>query len=197
VELKIIQDMNYVERFSYSKLSTFKTCPHMYKLNYIDGINGWNNGFANVGSLVHNILERYYRNELASFELSSAFMDEFDDAVPHGVKLRFENGFYKDLSESYKEQCIDYLNSFAGFDGYEAIAIEENFNILIELNGVKIILNGFIDAILKDNCGNIIIVDHKSKSAFKNKDEVAEYARQLYTYSIYVNMKYEVYPTEL
>jgi len=169
----------------------------MYKLNYIDGVKGCSNGFGEVGSLVHSLLERYYNGELEQFELSEKFLEEFDEAVPHGVVLTFENGFRKDLSEQYMRQCVGFLDNFGGFEGYEVIGVEENFSLLVEIGDKKFMLNGFLDLVLKDKYGNYHVIDFKSKSKFKDQNEVDEYSRQLFTYAIYIKHRYGVFPKEL
>ena len=197
IEYKVLQDMTGIERFSYSKISSFYTCPYMYKFNYIDGVEGVDNGFAAIGSLVHSILERYYRGELEQFEMSQVLLDEFDEAVPDGVVITFPSGFSKDLTEQYKEQCVEFLDYFEGFENYRVAAIEDNFNLLLEIKDRKIILNGFIDLVIADANNNYYIIDWKSKAKFKNQQEINEYARQLYTYAIYIKHHYGEWPNEL
>ena len=52
--------------------------------------------------------------------------------------------------------------------------------------------------IVKDkNTGRYIVVDHKSKSKFKNEEERDEYARQLYLYALYIKAEYGEFPSHL
>ena len=195
--VKVLCDVSNVDRYSFSKLSTIYQCPYSYDLYYNEKIEGEGNGFADCGSLVHSILERYFKGELLQFELVDTFINEFEEAVPEGIFITFESGFKKDMTEKYKEQCISYLESFSGFDDLEVISAEEKFDILVAINNKKIIFNGFIDAIAKDKNGDFYIIDHKSKANWKNKDELKKYTRQLYVYALYVKYKYGKYPKEL
>ena len=49
--------------YSHSQLSTYETCPHQYKLSYIDKIKIETEGIeAFMGSRVHEALEKLYRD---------------------------------------------------------------------------------------------------------------------------------------
>ncbi|RPJ04757.1 MAG: hypothetical protein EHM36_09395, partial [Deltaproteobacteria bacterium] len=49
--------------YSHSQLSTYETCPHQYKLAYIDRIETETEGIeAFMGSRVHDALEKLYRD---------------------------------------------------------------------------------------------------------------------------------------
>lgn len=194
---EVITDISNVDKYSFSKLSTIHQCPYSYDLYYNQKIEGKNNGMAQCGSLVHSILERYFKGELLQFELANVFLSEFDENVPNGVKLTFSDNFERDMTEKYKEQCVEFLSNFSEIEGLEVIGTEENFNLLTKIKDKSIILNGFIDIIAKDKDENFYIIDWKSKSKFKNKKEIKEYARQLYLYSIYVKHKYGFFPKEL
>lgn len=197
MEIKFIQDLKDVERYSFSKLSCIYQCPYCYDLYYNKKVKGEGNGFADCGSLVHSILERYFKGELLQFELSDTFLSEFDEVVSDGVQLKFNENFERNMTDKYKEQCTEYLTNFDGFDGLDVISSEENFNMLVEINGKKIILNGFIDAIAKDENGEYYVIDHKSKASWANKKELKKYARQLYIYAYYIKYKYGKFPKQL
>ena len=67
----------------------------------------------------------------------------------------------------------------------------------VEFKIDKFDFRGYIDQVLEDADGEIIIVDHKSKAQFKSKAEQKEYARQLYLYAIPIFEKYGKYPKSL
>ena len=49
--------------YSHSQLSTYETCPHQYKLAYIDKIEAETESIeAFMGSRVHDALEKLYRD---------------------------------------------------------------------------------------------------------------------------------------
>ena len=50
--------------WSFSRLNSFKTCPYEWYLQYIEGISGEDNFYAEFGSYCHKILEKYVRLRL-------------------------------------------------------------------------------------------------------------------------------------
>lgn len=129
------------------------------------------------------------------------FLDNFKRDVPNGVKLKLPTGFTLDLTKNYKTQITEFLNNFSGFtvDGkqIDIIGVEKNFLMVVQFGDKKIIFNGIIDVVGKDNEDNYYILDHKSKKEFKDESERQEYARQLYLYSIYIKNTYGKYPVKL
>lgn len=178
-----------VERYSFSKLSSWWTCPYGYKLKYIDHKVGIGNAFSSYGSLVHSIMERYAKGEIELWDLSSVYEWEFETAVPE----KFPYNKYVVLRNSYYKQGLDFLRSFSGYDGYKILGVEESF----ELKFNDWLFVGVIDLIFEDEGGRLIIRDYKSKAAFKDDKERAKYARQLYLYSLYIKEKYGRFPDEL
>lgn len=199
MDFEVIADVKGVEKFSFSKLNAFHQCKYAYDLCYNKKHRGIENGFGQIGTEVHSILERFESGQLLQFELAQTFENEFDEAVPNGVKLYFVSGYCKDLTENYVNQCINFLTNWGGFEEYglKVIGTEEEFNTLFRIKDKFIFLNGFIDVVAEDENGDLYIIDYKSKSAFKSKEEVMEYARQLYLYSIWVKEKYGKYPKYL
>lgn len=177
------------ERYSFSKLSSFHTCPYGYKLSYIDHQERIGNAFSSYGTLVHSILERYSKHELGLEDLVDTFEWEYASAVPEA----FPYNKYVDLEESYKSQAIDFLFSFTGYQNYKILGVEKNFDLEID----DWIFNGIIDLVFEDENGRLIIRDYKSKASFKNKTEQKTYARQLYLYSLHIKEQYGRYPDEL
>jgi ATP-dependent exoDNAse (exonuclease V) beta subunit len=156
-------------------------------LTYIEQRKGTDNAFSQYGSFVHELLEDYANNKKAVFELLDAFVDGY----PFSVTKEFPPNAHVDLNESYYNDGVAYFTEFDGFGDYEVVAAEDEFEEAIDDD---FILNGFIDLVLKDKDGNIIIRDHKSKSSFKNKKEQHDYARQLYLYRLRIYRKYGQYP---
>lgn len=184
---------NNTPKWSYSRVSTYNTCPHAYKLRYIDKQTEDSNVFSQYGTFCHEILEKYAKNEVAIFELVELYREGYEE----NVSLPFPPSPPKvDLPSKYYEDGLRFFSNFEGFEE-EVVGVEEKFTILIEHEEYPpILLTGFIDIVLDDN-GEIIIQDWKSKGKFKSKKERAEYFRQLYLYSIYVKEKYGKDPSKL
>lgn len=177
-------------RWSFSSANTYDTCPQAFRLGYLDALPRVDNAFSDWGTFMHSLMERYFKGELEFFELSQAYLDGYDEAV----KCEFPPNKFCDLSQRYYAAGKEYLDSFDGtaFEDCEVVGVEQRVRLTI--GGRPFI--GVIDLILKHG-DDFIIVDHKSKSAFKSKREQAEYARQLYLYALYIHEKYEKWPVKL
>ena len=178
-----------LEQYSFSKLSTWWTCPYGYKLKYIDHKPGIGNAFSSFGTLVHSIMERYSKGELELWDLPAVYEWEFETAVPE----KFPWNKYVNLRNSYYEQGLSFLKSFQGYNNCKLLGIEDDFRLQID----DWIFVGIIDLVFEDEDGRLIIRDYKSKASFKDEKEQSKYARQLYLYSLYVKEKYGRYPDEL
>lgn len=177
---------NTPEKYSFSKLSSWWTCPLGYKMRYIEHQTGEGNAFSSYGSFVHGIMERYANGESPLGSLPSVYEWEFESAVPE----KFPPNKYADLHDTYYRQGLEFLKSFSGYDSYEILGVEEKFEIQID----DWVFVGVIDLVYRDEQGRLIILDYKSKSGFKNDAELKKYLRQLYLYSIYVKQKFGQYP---
>lgn len=179
-------------RFSFSSVSAYNTCPRMFRYTYLDGDKTReNNAFSDFGSFCHSLLEQYYKGEIELFELSERYSDQYDANVTSAFPLSRNNA----MAENYYEAGKKYFDQFRDpWEGYSVLGVEEKFTLSIK--GIQ--FTGVIDLVLQDpTTKDIIIVDHKSKSAFKDHWELAEYLRQLYLYSIHVKNTYGEYPKKL
>ena len=60
----MISKKESLNTFSYSQLSTFKSCPQQYKIIYLDGVRKINESIeAFMGKRVHEVLEWLYSKE--------------------------------------------------------------------------------------------------------------------------------------
>lgn len=169
----------------------------MWRRRYIEKESGVGNSFASYGTLMHSILERFERGELAFESLQDVFEWEYPSAVPEP----FPPNKFCDLRERYYQQGIDYLKSWNCallLEGVEVLEVEKNFEIEINpVSGDPFLFNGIIDLVMRDGEGQIIIEDHKSKARFTSIGEQKKYARQLYLYSLHVKQEYGMWPVEL
>lgn len=135
---------------------------------------------------MHETLEKYFKGELAPYETE----DYFAFGFTAGIHYDFPKNKYVDLSDSYYQKGLEYLNNLDfDFDKYEILGVEKR--ITFEISGIK--MTGFIDLLLKDKeTGEIIVVDHKSANLkFKKNGEIykkdaehyEQFKRQLYIYS--------------
>lgn len=178
-----------LEHYSFSKLSSWWTCPYGFYLRYILKEAGISNAFASFGTLVHGIMERYAKGKTRKEDLADLYEWQFDSAVPE----KFPYNKYVNLRDSYYKQGLMFLKDFEGYDNYEILGVEEEFELKID----DWTFVGVIDLVFRDEEGRLIIRDYKSKASFKNAEEQHKYARQLYLYALFVKEKYGEYPEEL
>lgn len=175
------------EKYSFSKLSAFETCRQMFRKTYIEHIKGVGNCFSSYGSELHSIMERLAKGELSLENIVDVYDWEFDAAVPEDFP---DSKFCPNMRELYYKQGRNFLQNCSGFGDKKVLEVEAKFDMPID----DWIFNGIIDLVYEDNEGRLVLQDYKSKSSFKSKKEQAEYARQLYLYSLYIKEKYGKYP---
>lgn len=181
-----------MERYSFSKLSSFYQCPLQYYLNYIAREQRENNAFAEYGSFVHSLLERWADGELEVYELLDKYEEDFWQQVSH----EFPPNKYVDLAKKYYEDGVNFFFNFDGVDAKEILSAEEQFVEKVKCTTGKedFLVQGFIDLVYIDTQDRLVVHDWKSKAKFKSKDEQKKYARQLYIYSYYIKKKYGRFP---
>lgn len=173
--------------WSYSRVNSFDQCPRMFYLTYLQCADRVDNAFAQWGTLVHSLLERYYREQVELWDLTSLYEKEYSKTV----KERFP---FPRLEDSYYERGIEYLNNFNGQigDEEEILAVEDRY--VSTLGGRPVV--GVIDLIPRTKSG-LIVCDHKSRGQWKSKMERRKYLRQLNLYAVRVHEVYGEWPQEL
>lgn len=194
-DLFIIENMIW----SFSRLNSFYQCPFSWREKYINCNRGIKNFFSEYGSFIHSILEKYAKEELSLFEISQYYEDNFFDNVTYDAPPNR----YVDIKESYYNKGLEYLDNIdLDLSEYEILGVEKDVKFTIA--GHEMI--GFIDLLLRDKDGNIIVVDHKSASLKFNKNgkickgdekHFTEFKRQLYLYSLAVIEEYGIEPKQL
>ena len=181
-------------RWSFSKIAAFHQCPMSFYLTYIenpgsdDELPGY---FSEYGSLMHSILEQYYKGDLPEFCLADEWRSRYESEV-----IVAPPPFPKGFGEKNYNAAIQYLENFEGIpDGYKVLSVEKKF--VLDIGGYPV--SGIADLVLCDTAlqPDIIIVDHKTKSMASMKKEYQIYRMQLYLYAIWCKQEYGVYPKTL
>lgn len=181
-------------RWSYSRITSFETCPYSWYLKYLYGEKEEQNFYASYGSFVHKLLERFFKGKISKNALVTEFLSGFHLNV-------FGRKPNEEIASRYIELGYNYFRSFDGFK-YDMVSVEERLSF--DVDGVNYV--GVIDYLGRDKDGGMVIVDHKSKGLKKRSkrakptktdEELDRYLRQLYLYSIGVHEKYGEYPTKL
>lgn len=183
---------NEKERYSFSKLSTFHTCKLDYYQRYILKRKGEGNCYSSYGSLMHSILERYAKGELALNELVDTFEWEFESSIPEAFPEKLFGKKY-DMKGNYYKQGVEFLKNFKGYSDCNILGVEKSFDVPID----DWTFTGIADLIFEDSSSTLVVQDYKSKAGFSSKSEKAKYARQPYLYSMWVKEEYGKYPDVL
>ena len=179
-------------RYSYSQLSSFSECPFAYYLKHIEGVEDKSNAFAEHGTLVHDILDKWAKKKIKIEDMAADYERRYGDEVVTSFP-RFIN------KTAYYEKGLEYFESFEGFPGFEIVSAEEEFNQPLKLtDGTTRPFIAYVDLVLRDEfTGGLIVMDHKSKSWTEFKKHRDEMYKQQYLYSYFVHEKYGEWPVQL
>lgn len=178
--------------WSYSRITTYETCPYRFFLTYILKLDKKRLFFSDYGSFIHSIIEKHLTGELKKSELDKYYLSEFQNNVV---------GRAPNLSifKNYFQQGLLYMKNFT-FPYSNVLEVEKE--ISFNIKGKPFV--GFIDAVAKDT--GIVVVDNKSrdlkqrstrKKPTKSDEELDKYLRQLYFYCIGILNEYKELPEKL
>ena len=170
----LVRDMTW----SYSRVKTFETCPYKFYLRYILKRRPAEQFFANYGSFMHKLLEKYYKGEVKRRDLPSEFLLGFSDEVKG-------RAMSKKVFQNYFASGLSYLREFVPVEGG---VVKTEGKVDGEINGLK--FTGIVDLTLDDG-EDLAIIDHKSRALkqrskrakpTKSDAELDEMLIQLYLY---------------
>jgi len=181
--------------YSHSQLSTYETCPHQYKLAYIDKIEVETEGIeAFMGSRVHEALEKLYRDlkvtKLNTLEeLLNFYHQSWEKNWNEMVQI-----IRKDYNaEDYRrlgEKCItDYYKRYYPFDQGKTLGIEEYIYFPLE-EEKSYWIRGFIDRLTLVDSSILEIHDYKTSNRLPSEADVKS-DRQLALYQMGVGGKWQ------
>ena len=183
-------------RYSYSQLSSFSECPFGYYLKHIEGVEDQSNGFAEQGTLIHDILDKWAKKEIKKEDMAAEYERRYaDEVVTSFPRILASKGY----AEKTYLQGLEYFQNFDGFPGYEVVSAEEMFDMPLKLtDGTERPFIAFVDLVLREEfTGGLVVMDHKSKSWTTFRKERESMYKQQYLYSYFVHEKYGEWPCEL
>jgi putative RecB family exonuclease len=181
--------------YSHSQLSTYETCPHKYRLAYIDKIEVETEGIeAFMGSRVHDVLEKIYR-DLKVTKLNT--LEELFSFYRQGWEKNWNEMIRivrKDYSaEDYRrlgEKCItDYYKRYYPFDQGKTLGLEEYMTFPLE-DEKDYWIRGYIDRVTLVDGVLIEIHDYKTSNRLPTQEDVNS-DRQLAFYQMGVSEKWQ------
>ncbi|WP_022886217.1 ATP-dependent helicase [Glaciibacter superstes] len=164
-------------RVSPSKMASFETCPLHWLIDTLGG--GTSNSAANLGTIIHTVMEEATSAENADLDVVSA------DALWRGVEARwgelvFESEWQSQVQKNDARRLTDRLASYlADFEraGSTLLSAEGHFELAIGESGHgAAVLSGTVDRVEKLADGRAVIVDLKTgKSDPKTDDGVVDH----------------------
>jgi len=171
-------------RYSYSSVSGYDSCAYGFYLSYIESKSRIGNFFGEFGSFCHDILEKYFKDELDIFELVQYYEENYIEKVaipPPPYPMGMADKYYNDGLEFFQNFEFDKNN-------YEIVSIEDK----IEYKYRDIFLVIIPDLVLRKKLDSkYILVDYKTsklkdgKSKF-DKEKIEGYKKQLLLYAYFI-----------
>lgn len=186
-QLEALMEKEGVDRiWSWSKINCFHTSPYEYYLKYIKKAkeDRANSIYVTTGGIAHNILEKYYTDEIPYEKM----LEEFEDGwlvATDIADLKFDrsdeerNGKIKD---KYYENLVHFFRNHTKLEGKPII--EQFVKVKIGDN----LIQGYIDIAFKDEEDYITIQDWKTSSIYKGAKAENE-SGQLVLYAIGLNQQ--------
>jgi putative RecB family exonuclease len=181
--------------YSHSQLSTYETCPHQFKLSYIDKIKVETEGIeAFMGSRVHDALEKLYRDlkvtKLNSLEEIIDYYHQSWEKNWNEMVQIIRKGYSAEDYRRLGEKCItDYYKRYYPFDQGKTLGLEENIYFpLDQEKGYSI--RGFIDRLALLDHSILEIHDYKTSGRLPTQENVNS-DRQLAFYQMGVVGKWK------
>lgn len=172
--------------WSWSKINCFHTSPYEYYLKYIKKAkeDRADSIYVTTGGLAHNVLEKFYTDEISYEQM----IDEFEDGwvvAADIADLKFDRAD-EERNEKIKDKYYENLVHF--FSNHTVL---KNKPIIEQFVKVKIgdnLFQGYIDCAFKDDEECITIQDFKTSSIYKGAKAENE-CGQLVLYAIGLNQQ--------
>lgn len=168
--------------FSFSRLSSWDTCKHAWKRNYIEGDKGEDNFFNTFGTLGHSVLEKVDRGLITPKDAFEEWNSRYDtEVVPHSVHWM----------DNWKQEADRFFQNFKGWRT-EPVWVEHHF--VLDMDGYR--FQGHVDRLGRAANGDLIMTDYKCAKPYEGTN-LKEKARQLYLYAEAVRQEFHEWPTKL
>lgn len=179
--------------WSYSRISSFHTCPYQFYLKYIQLEDEAPMFFSEYGSFLHKLIAQFCSGEKSRTEIVSSYIHDFQSEICGTAPNR-------SLFVKYFLQGLRYLQTLE-LPIEHILSVEQHVDF--EVDGYP--FTGYVDIVGVGN-GEFSILDHKShdlkprsgrSKPTKSDKELEVYLRQLYLYSIPIHRQYSAWPDSL
>ena len=167
--------------YSWSKVNTFMTSPYEFYLQYILHKNPDvdNCAYAPLGGCVHQVIEDYYNGKIDYTSMIDSFEDGWVTAIDIANLLFDRNDETK--NENIKNKYKTDLTHF--FNYHQPIKHKVEIERFLAAKIGDYVLQGYADAITKDDDSNFVIIDWKTSTKYSKK-ALEEHSGQLTVYAI-------------
>lgn len=183
---KIMKQENVDRLWSWSRVNCFMTSPYEYMLKYVlhkeEDID--NCAYAPMGGICHSIIENLYEGKINYEDMSENFDDGWTTAIEI-ADLKFDRND-ETKNNNIKEKYKENLNHF--FVNHNMIKNKIDIEQFMTAKIGDSVLQGYIDAIYKDDDGNYNIIDWKTSTKYSGKT-AEEKCGQLVVYAIGLHQK--------
>jgi len=186
IELEELFSNFLIDSWSYSKVASFARNEKEFERHEIYREKGRRSASSIAGNAYHEALRFYFENYQRGIQCSIVELEQvafnYIDEVPANVwKLQKTT---PTIEECKIKACKDVTSFIRNFYEEQSIYTDEISEILgvelrceewLTINGVDIPLpcHAVIDLIFKKKDGSIVIVDHKTKRAYTNDEDLA------------------------
>ena len=185
-----------MEKYSHSRLSAFENCRLMYKFNYIDKIKVPYKDTVEtfLGSRVHEVLEKLYRNvmfekRMSLEDLVEYYNREWDKNWTESVIIankEYEAINYRKMGERYLR---DYYRTYQPFNDGRILGLETHEILQLDPEG-KYSYDIRIDRLMDMGEGLYEVHDYKTNSRLSRQEDL-DSDRQLAMYSLWVKHQFK------
>ena len=173
------------DSWSFSKVNTFSRNEKAFEMQYVYEVPYRKSSSTIAGQAYHKALEFYFNerqlgNTPGVVDLQQIAYSVIDEVSPLDWKLQKTTPSIEECRLKATETVTALLNNFfKDIQVYESeiqsiLYVEEYFDEFLHVNGVDIPLpcHGVIDLVIKTNDDKIVIIDHKSKTAYTDEKDV-------------------------
>lgn len=190
------------QTWSVTRLERYLACPNRFFIESFLGLEAheapdWDYDPAQLGSLLHAILEQAYRSsaDRADPEAVLAVLPQVAEQAFSEAPARYgfrPSPLWEQQKEELLERLADTVVGLAELEGgWRPLRFEQAFGfremppLLLDVNGMQIRLHGYIDRIDINEAGELRVIDYKTGSSHLGPRDLAEGRRlQLAVYAL-------------
>ncbi len=171
---KISNHQSQLTNFSYSQLSTFKSCPRQYQYSYLLKIPQPPSGALSFGSSLHNTLLEFYR--LVGQSRQATLFTEYDEDLSlkklisiyedKWVPTGFESKAHMESAKKRGKEILELFYSHFREHIPDVEFLEKSF----KLKAGDYTISGRIDRADKQKDGTLEIIDYKTGKSKSQKE---------------------------